>query len=165
MTYPLPWYGITVSGSYQGLAGTLLGNEALPYGQFTAGTGFDIPNGRSTYLQVTPTTNWTAATCKDATKCTVGQRIIPGLTQATLNVLLNAPQTEYTPRLNQIDLAVSKSFPVGQIRFSPKMDIFNAFNSDDYTAVSSMQYGATTYKQPSTILQGRVIRVGVDVKW
>src|SRR5204863_10033145 len=52
VTYPLPWYGITVSGSYQGLAGALLGNEALPYGQFTAGTGFDIPNGRSTYLQV-----------------------------------------------------------------------------------------------------------------
>ena len=76
-TYPLPFYGITFSASMQALAGALLGNDALPYGVFTAGTGWDPsgnaagPNGRSTYLNVTQTTNWAAATCLDPSKCPV----------------------------------------------------------------------------------------------
>jgi hypothetical protein len=170
-SYPLPFYGITVSGSLQALSGAQLGSDALPYGQFTAGTGWDPsgaaagPNGRGTYLLVTPTTNWTAATCKDASKCTVGQRIIPNMTQASLTVPLAAPQTEYAPRLNQVDFSVSKNFSIAQFRFNPKLDLFNAFNSDDYTSVSSTQFGAATYLRPSVILQGRIIRVGVDVKW
>jgi hypothetical protein len=164
-TYPLPFYGVTFSGSLQALAGNLLGNDALPYGVFTAGTGFDIPNGRSTYLLVTPSTNWTAATCPDPSKCTIGQRIITGLTQASLNVPLTPAQTEYAPRLLQVDFSLAKNFTVGTVRINPKLDLFNAFNSDDYTGVSSMQYGAATYKRPSTILQGRIIRIGADIKW
>ena len=109
-------------------------------------------------------TNYDATTCKSSA-CTIGQRIIPGLTQTSLNVPLIAPQLEYTPRTNQVDFAVNKAFNVGRTRFMPKLDIFNAFNSDDYTGVSTMQYGAATYERPSTILQGRIIRIGVDVKW
>jgi len=30
---------------------------------------------------------------------------------------------------------------------------------------SSTQFDATTYLQPSVVLQGRIIRAGVDVKW
>ena len=107
----------------------------------------------------------TAATCNDPAKCTIGQRIIPGLTQTSLNVPLIAPQLEYTPRINQVDFALNKSFNFGHTRFMPKLDIFNAFNSDDYTGVSTMQFGAATYERPATILQGRIIRIGVDVKW
>lgn len=165
-TYPLPWYGITVSGSYQGLAGALLGSDALPYGVFTAGTGFTTPNGQGTYLLTSATTTWTAATCKGNTSgCVIGQPITPGLGQSSLNVLLAPPQTEYAPRLNQIDFSASKSFKVRQMNIMPKLDVFNAFNSDDYTGVTSMQFGAATYKRPSTILQGRIVRIGVDMKW
>jgi len=28
-----------------------------------------------------------------------------------------------------------------------------------------MPFGSTTYLQPSVILQGRLIRIGADVKW
>ena len=161
---PAAWYGISVSGSFQGLAGNLLGSDALPYGVFTAGTGFTQPNGQSTFWQVARATTYTAATCKSAS-CTVGALVVPGLTPATINVPLVAPQTEYAPRLNQVDLALSKSFNAGRIRLLPKLDIFNAFNSDDYTSVSTMQFGAVTYRRPATILQARIIRVGVDVKW
>jgi hypothetical protein len=170
-TYPLPWYGIAVSASLQALAGASASSDPLPYGQFTAGTGWDPsgnaagPNGRGTYLNVQQSTTWTATTCLDASKCTVGQRIVPGLTQAGLTVPLVAPSTEYLPRLNQVDFAVNKNFSVGHMRFSPKLDVFNAFNSDAYTGISSTQFGAATYFRPSTILQGRIIRLGVDVKW
>ena len=170
-TYPLPFYGITFSGSLQALAGALIGADALPYGVFTAGTGWDAtgnaagPNGRGTYLLVTPSTNWTAATCNSAANCTVGQRIIPGLTQSGLTIPLAAAQTEYMPRLKQVDFSLAKSFTIGQVKINPKLDIFNAFNSNDWTGVQSSQYGAATYLRPSVILQARVIRIGADLKW
>lgn len=50
-------------------------------------------------------------------------------------------------------------------RMTPKMDLFNALNSDDYSSVATAQFGAATYKQPSVILQGRIIRIGADVSW
>ena len=170
-TYPLPFYGITFSGSLQALAGALLGADALPYGVFTAGTGWDAtgaaagPNGRGTYLLVTPTTNYTATTCTDASKCTIGARIIPGMTQSSLTIPLVGANTEYAPRLTQVDFSFAKNFSLGSVRINPKLDIFNAFNSDDFTSVSSMQYGAATYQRPSVILQGRIIRFGADIKW
>ncbi len=169
-TYPTPLYGITFSASLQALAGALLGADALPYGVFTAGTGWDPSgaaagaNGRSTYLNVTQTTNWAATTCLDPSKCTVGTRIIPNQTQA-LTIPLVAAQTEYAPRLTQVDLSFARNFSVGHVRINPKLDLFNALNSDDYTAVSTTQFGAATYKRPSVILQGRIIRIGADIKW
>ena len=54
---------------------------------------------------------------------------------------------------------------VSNVSLTPKLDVFNALNSDDYTAVASTQYAAATYLQPRVILQGRLIRIGVDVTW
>src|SRR5262249_53400456 len=122
--------------------------------------------GIGTFWLVTPTMNY-APGCQGG--CTPGARVIPGLTGASALVPLVAPGTEFTPRVNQVDFGVSKTVKVNQISITPKLDIFNALNSDDYTSVvtsnSGMQYGAATYMQPNVILQGRLIRVGVDVKW
>ena len=76
-----------------------------------------------------------------------------------------APETEYTPRINQMDFSFSKKVQFGGIGMLPKIDFFNAFNSDDYSSVTTAQYGAAAYLRPSVILQGRIIRVGVDVTW
>jgi hypothetical protein len=91
--------------------------------------------------------------------------MIPGLTAASVNLGMIAPGTEFTPRINQVDFAASKTFKLDHLGITPKLDIFNALNSDDYTTVASSQYNAATYLQPSTVLQGRIIRIGVDVKW
>jgi hypothetical protein len=165
IVYPLPWQGISVSMAYQGLNGYLTGTAAQAYGGFTAGTGFDRPNGLGTFYLVAPTTRY-AADCKGA--CTPGALVLPTMAAsglASISVPLVAPETEFTPRINQVDFSVSKSFVFGAIRVNPKLDLFNALNSDDYTAVASAQYGAATYLRPSTILQGRIIRVGADVRW
>ena len=161
-TYPLPFHGITVSGTLQALAGSALGTAPLQYGVFTAGTGFAQPNGIGTSYLVTPTLSY-PATCKGG--CTPGARVVPGLTLASASIPLIAPGTEFTPRTNQVDLGLSKTFTVGTSRFTPKLDLFNALNSDDYTSVTSTQFGAVTYLVPSVILQGRIIRAGIDVKW
>jgi hypothetical protein len=161
-TYPLPWYGLTVSGALQALAGLPLGTAPLQYGVFTAGTGFAQPNGIGTSYLVTPTLVY-AANCKG--NCTPGARVVPGLTAASASIPIVAPGTEFAPRSNEVDFGLSKTFTFGTSRITPKLDVFNVLNSDDYVAVTSTQYGAATYMVPSVILQGRIIRVGVDVKW
>ena len=164
MVSPIKW-GVQVSGSWQSLNGYLAGSAAQAYGGFTAGTGFDRPNGQATYWQLTSTTRY-AANCTGP--CTPGGLVLPELAAsgvANIQVPLVAPETEFTPRLNQVDFSVSKRFDLGAFRMTPKMDLFNALNSDDYSSVSTVQYGAATYMQPSVIMQGRIIRVGVDVSW
>jgi hypothetical protein len=165
VVYPLPWQGITVSAAYQGLNGYLAGTAAQAYGGFTAGTGFDNPRGLGTHWLVTPATRY-AANCTGA--CTPNALVLPAMSAsgiASIQVPLVAPETEFTPRINQFDFSASKSFEFGVVRLTPKLDIFNALNSDDYTSVVSTQYGAQTYMRPSVVLQGRIIRFGVDARW
>jgi carboxypeptidase family protein len=161
-TYPLPWYGVALSGAYQGLAGSSLGTSPLQYGVFTAGTGFNQPNGLGTNWLLSRTTTY-AAGCKGT--CTPGAAVFPTLTSASIQVPLIAPGTEFTPRVNQVDLGVSKTVTFGSRRITPKLDVFNAFNSDVHTAVASTQFNASSYLQPSVVLQGRIVRVGFDLKW
>ncbi len=158
-------YGITASFAYQGLNGYLSGTAAQAYGGFTAGTGFDRPNGLATFWLVSPTTRY-AATCTGP--CTPGALVLPTLSAsglASISIPLVAPETEFTPRINQLDVSFSKSLNFGKVTAVPKLDLFNALNSDDYTAVVTAQYGAATYMRPSTVLQGRIIRVAADLRW
>jgi hypothetical protein len=161
-TYPLPWYGISVSGALQALPGLSIGTAPLQYGVFTAGTGFTQPNGIGTFYLVSPTTVY-AANCKGG--CTPGARVVPGLTVSSASIPIVAPGTEFTPRINEVDFGMSKTFTFNTTRLTPKLDIFNLLNSDDYSAITSTQYGATTYGVPSVILQGRIVRIGIDIKW
>ena len=161
-TYPLPFFGLTASASLQSLMGYVIGTRAIPYGVFTFGTGFDVPNGQGTFWQITPTTRY-AANCTGP--CRPGELVVPGLNSTTLNVLLMAPETEFMPRYNQLDLSLSKTFTVRGIRVSPKVDVFNAMNSDRWSSVTTAQFGTATYLQPSTIMQARLIRVGIESSW
>src|SRR5687767_5993622 len=165
VVYPTPWYGISVSAAFQSLNGYLIGSAAQAYGGFTAGTGFDRPNGQATFWQITSTTRY-AANCTGP--CTPGALVLPELAAsgvANIQVPLVAPETEYTPRINQVDFSISKRLELGAFRATPKVDLFNALNSDDYSSVATAQFGAATYKQPSVIIQGRIVRIGVDVTW
>ncbi len=164
-TYPLPWYGVNVSAGIQSLP-SQLGLTPLQYGVFTAGTGFTQPNGLGTFWNVSRTTAY-AANCLG--NCKPGQAVIPGQSLASVSIPLVAPGTEYTPRYNQIDLGASKTFRFGHTSVMPRLDLFNAFNSDAYTSVvttnGGMQFNSASYMQPNVILQGRLVRIGVDVKW
>ena len=94
--------------------------------------------------------------------------MIPGMNQASLNVPLIPTGTELTPRINQVDFSVGKRFALERFRIEPKIDLFNAFNSSDYYTVKTMVYSTVTnaaYKQPGSILQGRILRLGAVVNW
>jgi hypothetical protein len=94
-----------------------------------------------------------------------------------------------TPRTNQVDFGLAKRLKFGRIRFDPRIDLFNAFNSDDYYSVTSTAFSPildttqatpttspavgslasgtnfTAYRQPSRFLQGRIFKLGFNMSW
>ena len=169
-TYPLPWWGLVVNGSYQGLPG------------YNASTGdlYNITAG-STYL--------TCPGNSASAGCVVGAKVAPSLVSSSFNVPLDPTGTLLTPRTNQVDFGLAKRLKFGRLRVDPKIDLFNALNSSDYysfqsvtinpalntgvadpthsPAVGALATGAlpTTYLQPSRFLQGRIVRIGANVTW
>jgi len=87
------------------------------------------------------------------------------MTAANLNVPLVAPGTEFADRVNQLDLSVAKWFQVGRTRLQGQLDVFNALNRSDVLAVRLLNFGTPGYKQPSSVLQGRIIRIATQMKW
>ena len=182
-TFPLPWYGVIFSGAYQGLPGYILGTNALTAGGAGAPNFTAISGGYGTAgtgaLTVTGTTRYTACPGNSASQgCVVGALIAPGAI-SSLTAQLVPPGTLLTPRLNQLDLSIAKRITVGHFRIDPKLDIFNALNSDDYFTVRSTTYTLTapgaaptaldgssgSYLLPGSILQGRLLRIAAVVNW
>jgi hypothetical protein len=179
--YPLPWFGLTFAGSFQALPGYILGTSAL-----TAG-GAGVPNftsysGVASSWTVTPTTNYAVCPGNSASLgCVVGSRVVPSQLTASFAVPLDQPGTLLTPRVNQLDLSFSKRLSFGHVKIDPKLDIFNALNSDDYFSVRSTTFtpvsnpalatglagtgSGGTYLQPGSILQGRLLRIGAVINW
>ena len=47
---------------------------------------------------------------------------------------------EHDPRNNELDFGIAKRLKFGRIRIDPKVDMFNALNSDDYYSVTSTAF-------------------------
>src|SRR3989441_208079 len=162
-SYPLP-YGIQVGGSFQSIPGYLLGCSISTCGipSPTALPNLTTPPGMGTVWLISRTTTY-PADCKGP--CTPGALVIPNMTAGKLNVPLVAPGTEYADRVNQLDLSVAKWFQVGRTRLQGQLDVFNALNRSDVLAVRLLNFGTPGYKQPSSVLQGRIIRIATQMKW
>jgi hypothetical protein len=162
-SYPLP-YGVLVSGSFQSIPGYQLGcntatcNIPNPTSLPSATT----PAGLGTVWLITPTTRY-PANCVGP--CTPGALVIPNMTAASLNVPLVAPGTEYADRINQLDVSLSKSVKVGITRVQPQIDFFNVLNRSSVLSVRSQNYLTASYNQPQSVLQGRILRIVMQVKW
>jgi hypothetical protein len=162
-SYPLP-YGITVSGSFQSIPGYLLGCNVTTCGipSPTSLPNLTTPPGTSTVWLISRTTVY-PADCKGP--CTPGALVIPNMTAANLNIPLTAPGTEYADRVHQLDLSLGKWFQLGRTRVQAQLDVFNALNRGDVLSVRSMNYLTPSYKQASSVLQGRIIRIATQMKW
>jgi hypothetical protein len=176
-TYPLPWYGLIVSGSYQGLPGYLLTGGGATRALTAGGSGapnFTLISGRGSYWPVSGTTRYTACPGNSASQgCVVGALVAPGLVSSPVNVPLIPPDTEQLPRLNQVDFSIAKRVKVGRLSIDPKVDLFNAFNSSAYftdrteafTPTATPGVSGGTYLFPGSILQGRLLRIAAVVNW
>jgi len=137
-----------------------------------------------------------------AAGCVPGNLIDPNMISTSISVPLDAAccgaptagfastlttaGTQLTPRTNQVDFGVAKRLKFGRVRFDPRVDLFNAFNSDDYYAVVSSVFSPTlgpngvsapavpanaagtnytAYHQPARFLQGRIVKIGFNASW
>jgi hypothetical protein len=165
-TLPLAW-GISVSGTWQDLTGRAFGGTTTT-GNKISGPGYGdtgSPVGTNWFL-----TNATRYPVNCPAPCPAGQLVFPNpdarLASASVEVPLVAPGTEFLPRLRQLDLSVAKWFGLGgSTRLQGQIDIFNVFNVNTYTAVRSTRFDTAAYSLPASVLQGRMIRLGVQLKW
>jgi hypothetical protein len=118
----------------------------------------------------------------------VGAPINPNLVSSSVSVPLSASGTDLTPRTNQLDFGLAKRLKFGRIRIDPKIDLFNALNSDDYYSVVSTSFSPakiaagqptnvpatpslaagtnyTSFHQPARFLQGRIVKIGFNASW
>jgi len=162
-SYPLP-YGVTVSGTLQSIPGYLLGtNIPSP----TVLPSVTQPAGVGTVWSISPTTRY-AADCVGP--CTPGALVIPNMSAATLSVPLVAPGTEYAERVNQLDVSFGKWFQTRAGRVQGQLDVFNALNRSAVLSVRSLNFPTAStpspsYRQPSSVLQGRILRVAMQLRW
>jgi hypothetical protein len=148
-SYPMP-YGITLSASFQSQVGNAIRN-------MTATTGGEV-------LSATRGTTRYPANCP--APCPAGAVILPITFQpATLTVHLVPNATVFTERINQLDLRVSKTFRRGRASVSPTLEAFNINNSDAVVSYVSTNVLAASYLRPNSILQGRIIGVGTNIRW
>jgi hypothetical protein len=168
-TYPLPW-GFSVSGTWQDLAGGPLGGTTTT-GNKISGPGYGAtgsPVGTN-WLLISSGNSATRYPANCPAPCPAGQLVFPAgttaLTSAQVIVPLVAPGTEFLPRLRQLDLSLAKSFSLKGTRLQGQVDIFNVFNADTVTAYASTNYNTSAYVLPSSVTQGRMVRLGAQVRW
>ncbi len=160
-TYPLAW-GISVSAAFQSGAGRPLGLTTVT-GNKISGPGYgDTGSPVGTNFLITRTTRY-PANCP--APCPAGALVAPTLTSASVTVPLVAPGIEFLPRVNQLDLSFAKWFQLGGYRLQGQADVFNVFNKNYAIAYRSTNFATAAYQQPSSVLQGRMIRLGVQLKW
>lgn len=62
-------------------------------------------------------------------------------------------------------MKVAKTFSMGRVRVSPALEIFNINNTDaiiSYVSTNALVAGSL---RPNSIMQGRMIGVGAQVRW
>jgi hypothetical protein len=82
---------------------------------------------------------------------------------ATVNVDLIPPGTDYAARLYQTDFRTSKKFTLGRMKLTGNLDFFNLFNANPPIHLVTT-YGAA-WQRPIPILLGRVIKVGGQLEF
>jgi len=160
-------YGVQLGVSFQSLPGYIHGQTGtLPLYGFFGATSSNVnataPNGAGTVWLITPTTRY-AANCQSP--CTPGALVNPGMTVSSMSVPLVAPATELADRIQQLDLNVGKWIRIGRAQVQPRIDVFNVLNRSDVVAWRSLNYLTSSYKQPSTVIQGRITQIGLNMRW
>jgi carboxypeptidase family protein len=160
-------YGIQAGVSFQSLPGYInAGAGTLPLYGFFGATSSNVnttaPNGAGTVWLITPTTRY-ANNC--TAPCTPGALVNPGMTVSSMMVPLVPPATELSDRVNQLDINIGKWIKAARMQVQPRLDIFNTLNRSDVVLVRSLNYGTSSYLQPATVIQGRIVQVGLNMRW
>jgi|KBSSwiS6_1023812.scaffolds.fasta_scaffold01109_1 hypothetical protein len=147
-SYPLP-YGVQVSGNWQGYPGTV-GGTARQDSVYDPAIN-RIPDA-SLNVNYNVTNTIVRATNPNAT-----------LTQASVTVPLLVPGTKYLKRWNQVDVRLAKKFMVSKVKMQGQFDMFNILNGS--SILGTVESFGPTLDRPTSILQGRLFAVGVQMNF
>jgi hypothetical protein len=136
----------------------LAGNYPMPYGfQFSGVIMSYAGNAQNTNSDGSTTTylrdNWVVP----ASVFPNGQR-----TQS-VTVNLIEPGSKFGERWNQVDISVKRVFRHRSLTLTPQLDIYNLFNGN--TVLTQNQAYGSALDQPLTILQGRIFRAAMQMKF
>jgi hypothetical protein len=143
-SYTLPWGGVMIAGVYQDLPGAnYQANQTYSSAQINAQATGKLIN------QVT------------------GQPRNLTTAGGVITVDLLSPLTNYAPRIRQLDLRGSKTFKFGRSRLQANVDLYNLFNQSTATFLRAAyttpsQATATPWLQPTQILDGRLVKFGLQ---
>ncbi|HZY58894.1 MAG TPA: hypothetical protein VFE56_03975, partial [Candidatus Binataceae bacterium] len=116
--------------------------------QPTGTTGAVLNDG---YLARTWTISSATRYPTNCVSCTPGAVVDPGLLQGTETINLVAPGKVLTPRLNQLDISLKKTFRVHErFVFEPEVQVFNILNSKAAVAESVALGGDTSPYLPKS---------------
>ncbi len=173
---PLPM-GIQLSGTFQSNAGYAY--RSLTTTRTTGGTSWLLSSAT-----VYPTLNglpYCPACPGGVAPWTANQRVLstlqgtPDSANLTVQLVPYGAKGEYTDRINQIDMRLTKTVAVGRLKLLPQLEVFNLLNANQVILQRSTNYNPptvvggvqlpTTYNQPSGILNGRIIGIGLQARW
>jgi hypothetical protein len=85
------------------------------------------------------------------------------LTQSSVNVQLIEPGKKLLDRQNQADIRLKRIFNFGRLQAEAQFDAYNAFNSG--VVLTRVQSLGARLDVPASILQGRLLRIGAQLRW
>jgi hypothetical protein len=85
------------------------------------------------------------------------------LTQVTQSLVVEPSGTARLPDVNLVDLSVRKNVRTRLLSFEPVLDFYNVTNANTIQGRTT-QLGPT-YGQPTSVLRGRLLRLGVNVNF
>ena len=136
IVYPLPWWGLQTSATYQGLPGPQI-----------------LANATIRNADIAPSLGRNLSSCP-----------LTGTCNTTVSVGLVPPGTDYGERLNQVDFRVAKTFDFGGgRRMQGIVDVYNLFNGAAVITHNNT-YG-TAWLRPTQILQARLLKFGFQFEF
>jgi hypothetical protein len=137
-TYPLPWWDLQVSGTFQSSVPDPVGGANFDYNYFGMPANYVAANA-----QVAPSLG----------------RNLSSAANVTVNVV--EPGSLYPERTNQFDLRLAKTFTIGTSRLQGMIDFYNVFNANSVLKQNGA-YGSdgAAWGRPQAIIPGRLIKFG-----
>jgi hypothetical protein len=69
----------------------------------------------------------------------------------------------YGESMTQVDLRLAKTVRVSRVRLQPQVDFYNLLNANNILGYNNT-YGPA-WQRPTSIMQGRIVKLGVQIDW
>ena len=132
--YPLPWWGLEPSFTFQ----------SLPGKNMTA-------NAPISNAAIAPSLGRNLSACPAPT----------GSCTARATVSLIPANVVFLDRVNTLNVALAKAFSIGSYRLKGRVDVYNVFN--DSTVLDANANFGSSWLQPTTIIGGRLLKFQVEL--